>query len=119
MDNNKSRNKNQQQYHKTAMNRLIIRHARQIVQVCSNGEPMICQSNHLQNVSVMENNDDSNGGGFSLVVDENGQILNVGTDDVIGKEYEGMKFEQEIDATGKCVIPGTWIELFFSVYLPS
>ena len=96
------------------MNRLIIRHARQIAQVCSNGEPMICQSNLLQNVSVMENNNtDSNGGGFSLVVDESGRILNVGTDDVIGKEYEGIKFEQEIDATGKCIIPG--IRLFCKI----
>ena len=94
------------------MNRLIIRHARQIVQVCSNGEPMICQSNLLQNVSVMENNN-TNDEGFSLVVDESGRILNVGTDDVIGKEYEGIKFEQEIDATGKCIIPG--IRLFCKI----
>ena len=71
---------------------------------------MICESALLQNVSVLENNSDgdvtTNEGGFSLVVDEHGWILDIGADDVISRQYEGTSFEHEIDATGKCVIPG-------------
>jgi len=86
------------------MNRLIIRHARQIVQICTNREPMICDPKLLQNVSVLECNDVIKG--YSIVVDSNGNVADVGSDDVIGEKYKDQTFEKDIDATGKCVLPG-------------
>ena len=86
------------------MTRLLIQHARQIVQVCSNNQHMVCDSALLQNVSVMEGSSDATG--LSLVVDEQGKILDMGDDATVREKYKETSFEREIDATGKCIIPG-------------
>ena len=60
------------------MNRLIIRHAKQIVQVCSNKEQMVCNAESMKSVSVMESSGDDVTKGLSIVVDANGVILERG-----------------------------------------
>jgi len=87
------------------MQRLLIRHAKQIVQVCGNKETMLC-GEQTKHILVLTNDNNNDNGGVSLVVDEHGLIADIGTDDVIAAKYSGCEFARELDARGKCVLPG-------------
>jgi hypothetical protein len=90
-----------------ATHKLIVRNAKQLVTVCSQGEKvkigndmdkvtafLIVQSRALTlEVSIIENG--------SLVVDLQGIIEAVGPADEINKAYSEATFHEEIDATGK------------------
>jgi len=69
---------------------------------------MVYEPDLLKNVSVLERSgaaqDDVKG--YSLVVDGSGNILDVGEDEVVALKYADVTFDREIDATGKCVLPG-------------
>ena len=93
------------------MHKLIVRHAKQVVQVCGNQEHMLCGEQTKNIVIFGEDSED-----VSLVVDKDGKIEDIGNDDVISKKYTGCQFEKEIDANGKCVLPGMMI---FIVYIIS
>ncbi|XP_065067101.1 probable imidazolonepropionase [Rhopilema esculentum] len=81
-------------------NKLIIRHAKQIVNVCLNSETFLRGS---QMAHVASREDDN---GLSLVVGNDGCIKDFGADDEIEKKYKGCVFDKEIDASGKTVMPG-------------
>ena len=80
--------------------KLIIRHAKQIVNVCLNSETLL-RGSQMAHVATRE--DDN---GLSLVVGNDGCIKDYGADDVIEKKYKGCVFDKEIDASGKTVMPG-------------
>ena len=81
---------------------LIIRHARQIVAVCQNGERVL-KGNEMNNVVVLQ----GNGEGLSIVVDGNGKIECIDHDGVIMQKFKSSAFEAEIDASGMSVVPGS------------
>lgn len=81
--------------------KLIVRHARQIVQICAQKEKMIL-GEKAKHVVVL--GDEKNE--MALVVNNEGMIEDVGRDEVISAKYAGCTFEKEIDAKGKCVLPG-------------
>ena len=80
--------------------KLIIRHARQIVNVCKNSELMI-RGAEMSNIALTENEN-----GLSLVVGGDGLILDYGLDKEINDKYEKCVFEKEINAAGKTIMPG-------------
>lgn len=86
------------------MYRLIVRHAKQVVQICRNGELMLC-GDQMKSVAILKENDEKCGG-FSLVVDDSGHIVDIGKDRDIEAKYSSVNFQREIDASGKCVLPG-------------
>ena len=87
-------------------NLLIIRHARQIVHVCSKSEPML-RGKEMAHVAVSDNVN-----GLSLIVGDDGRIKDFGEDAEIEERYKGSVFKNEIDATGKTVMPGNYNVLF-------
>ena len=45
-------------------------------------------------------------GGVSIVVNFTGKIECIDLDDKVDHNYQDCSYEEEIDATGMCVIPG-------------
>ena len=84
--------------------RLIVRHARQIVQVCRNREVRLTGT-AMNDVCVMSA-EDFGAEGLSLVVGADGLIADIGTDREIAVKYGNAKADREIDARNKSVIPG-------------
>ncbi|XP_062522801.1 probable imidazolonepropionase isoform X2 [Corticium candelabrum] len=84
--------------------RLIVRHARQIVQVCRNKEARLI-GKEMNNVCVMTC-DECGDEGLSLIISHDGLILDVGTDREIAVKYDGVKAEREINARNKSILPG-------------
>ncbi len=80
--------------------KLMIRHACQIVNVCKNSEVML-RGKEMANVALTE---DKNG--LSLVVGNDGLILDYGTDKEIELKYQKCSFDKEINAAGQTVMPG-------------
>lgn len=85
------------------MQRLLIHHAKQVVKVCENGELMLC-GEQTKTVSLLDSKDGETG--YSLVVNEKGAIEAIGSDIEIKKRFSDGCFTKEIDASGKCVLPG-------------
>lgn len=81
------------------MHRLLVRHAKQVVTVCENGEEIL-KGKAMNNVCVLD-------GKTSIVINNEGLIDDIGEDEAIMKKYSSKMFEKEIDATDMCVIPGT------------
>lgn len=81
---------------------LIIRHARQVVAVCQNGERVL-KGNAMKNVAVLQGDGEE---GLSVVVDEQGKIECIDSDRKIEQKFKNSKFAAEIDASGMSVIPG-------------
>ncbi|KAG7456292.1 hypothetical protein MATL_G00250330 [Megalops atlanticus] len=77
--------------------RLYIKNAKQVVLVCNSGERYLTKDG-MQKLSVIENG--------SLVVGKDGLVKAVGQADTIASQFEGASFENVIDASGMCVIPG-------------
>ncbi|XP_033120039.1 probable imidazolonepropionase [Anneissia japonica] len=80
--------------------KLLIRNARQIVAVCSNGERVLC-GEAMKNPVIL--NQDGGNNGVSLVIGSDGLIKGIGSTAALSK---GIRFSKIIDATGKCVVPG-------------
>uniref|UniRef100_A0A2K5E798 Probable imidazolonepropionase n=1 Tax=Aotus nancymaae TaxID=37293 RepID=A0A2K5E798_AOTNA len=83
--------------------RLLLENARQVVLVCAGGERFLTRD-ALRSLAVLE--------GASLVVGTDGLIKAIGPADVIRRQFSGETFEEIIDCSGKCILPG--IYLFFS-----
>lgn len=81
--------------------RLRIYNARQIVQVCAARETLKAGSAQDQ-VAVIERG--------SLVVDTNGKIAAVGSDEHVAQwlltQPQPVRFEREIDGSAFCILPG-------------
>ncbi|XP_057296762.1 probable imidazolonepropionase isoform X2 [Hydractinia symbiolongicarpus] len=86
-----------------SMQRLLIHHAKQVVKVCENGELVLC-GEQTKTVSLLDSKDGETG--YSLVVNEKGAIEAIGSDIEIKKRFSDGCFTKEIDASGKCVLPG-------------
>ncbi|GFQ82279.1 putative imidazolonepropionase [Trichonephila clavata] len=83
--------------------KLLIHSAKQIVQVVKNGERVVV-GKALNNVAVLEKEENSSG--LSIVVSSDGLINDIGTDEEIHEKYKAAQFENKINATGKCILPG-------------
>lgn len=81
------------------MYRLLIRSAKQVVQVVNKGERVVAGS-AMKEVAILE------GGEYSIVVDADGKIADIGLDCDIASKYKDINFEETLDATGCSVIPG-------------
>ncbi|CAN9508480.1 unnamed protein product [Ophioblennius macclurei] len=77
--------------------KLLVKNAKQVVVVCSQGEKYLSGKN-MQTVSVVED--------ASVVVGSDGLIKAVGPADAIGSQFSEATFDTVIDATGMCVLPG-------------
>jgi len=84
-------------------NKLLVRNACQIVQVCVDNE-LLLRGEQTKEIAVLASGEV--GCGVSLVVDLEGKIADIGHDDVIASKYAGCHFDREIDASGKCILPG-------------
>ena len=85
-----------------ATNRLRIKNASQVVLVCTNGERVL-KGSAMQDIVTLEA---SGGKGLSVLVDGEGNIAAVGYEDQVDTTVPQGSYEQEIDATGMCVLPG-------------
>ncbi|XP_031571789.1 probable imidazolonepropionase [Actinia tenebrosa] len=83
------------------MSRLIIRHAKQVVMVCKNGE-RILKGEAMKEIAVFNSTDAQ---GVSVVANE-GRIECIDWDESVEKKYGDCTFDTEIDASGMCVLPG-------------
>ncbi|XP_048213946.1 probable imidazolonepropionase [Perognathus longimembris pacificus] len=77
--------------------RLLLENARQVVLVCARGERFLA-GGALRSLAVLE--------GASLVVGTDGLIKAIGPADVIQRQFSEDTFEERIDCSGKCVLPG-------------
>ncbi|KAM4882269.1 putative imidazolonepropionase isoform 2-T2 [Thomomys bottae] len=77
--------------------RLLLENARQVVLVCARGERFLAGA-ALRGLAVLE--------GASLVVGTDGLIKAIGPADVIQRQFSEDTFEERIDCSGKCVLPG-------------
>ncbi|XP_051804046.1 probable imidazolonepropionase [Acanthochromis polyacanthus] len=78
-------------------NRLLVKNAKQVVLICSNGEKFLTKHG-MQNLCVIENG--------SVVIGNDGLIKAVGPAQTIRAQYSEASFDKVIDATGMCVLPG-------------
>uniref|UniRef100_A0A2K5YF04 imidazolonepropionase n=1 Tax=Mandrillus leucophaeus TaxID=9568 RepID=A0A2K5YF04_MANLE len=76
---------------------LLLEKAQQVVLVCSRGERFLARD-ALRSLAVLE--------GASLVVGKDGFIKAIGPADVIRRQFSGETFEEIIDCSGKCILPG-------------
>ena len=81
------------------MHRLLVKHAKQVVTVCKNGETLL-KGAAMNDVSILD-------GPINIVVDENGNIDYIGEDDDISQKFGDAEFERVLDASGMCVVPGS------------
>lgn len=81
--------------------KLLIKGARQIVQV-SNTRTSVKRAEDMGHVTVLEGDK----GGYSILVDRNGQIADLGTTAAILDRHRGHQIDTILDAAGKCLLPG-------------
>lgn len=81
---------------------LRIRHAKQVVLVCNNKERLLTGES-MKNLAILEGGLDR---GVSIVVNNAGKIECVDSDDKVDQDYPNCTFEEEVDASGMCVVPG-------------
>uniref|UniRef100_A0A671G1S7 Probable imidazolonepropionase n=1 Tax=Rhinolophus ferrumequinum TaxID=59479 RepID=A0A671G1S7_RHIFE len=77
--------------------RLLLENARQVVLVCTRGERFLA-GDAVRSLAVLE--------GASLVVGTDGFIKAVGPADTIQKQFSEETFEERIDCSEKCILPG-------------
>uniref|UniRef100_A0A8C1TZR7 Probable imidazolonepropionase n=1 Tax=Cyprinus carpio TaxID=7962 RepID=A0A8C1TZR7_CYPCA len=77
--------------------RLLVKNATQVVLVCRNGEKYLTRDG-MQTLAVVENG--------SVLIGHDGLIKAVGPADIIESQFKGAKFDNVLDASGMCVIPG-------------
>uniref|UniRef100_UPI00398F0276 probable imidazolonepropionase n=1 Tax=Pristiophorus japonicus TaxID=55135 RepID=UPI00398F0276 len=76
---------------------LLVKNAAQMVLVCDNGAEYMTKGD-MQQIAVTSRG--------SIVIGRDGLIEAVGPTEVIQSKYQGVAFDQEIDASGMCVLPG-------------
>jgi hypothetical protein len=76
----------------------LIKHARQVVTVCKNGETLL-KGTAMNDVCVLN-------GPVSVVINCDGHIGYIGKDTEVSQKFEEKEFERIVDATDCCVIPG-------------
>uniref|UniRef100_T2M6L2 Probable imidazolonepropionase n=1 Tax=Hydra vulgaris TaxID=6087 RepID=T2M6L2_HYDVU len=81
---------------------LLIKNAKQVVTVCEQKEKVL-YGEDAKKVKVCDSSDNQ---GYSIVVDNSGKIEAIGLDDEIIKKYDHVTFNKEINACGKCILPG-------------
>lgn len=42
-----------------------------------------------------------------MIISSDGKIADIGSDAEMALKYSEAKFEHEVDASGKCILPGT------------
>lgn len=92
--------------------RARVRHAAQLVCVCRNGELVKVGAAAMNDVCVIENG--------ALVVDGDGKLIFVGTDaelDARAEFADAALFEHDVDASGKCVLPGNCVSILWAKFL--
>ncbi|MED6267600.1 putative imidazolonepropionase [Characodon lateralis] len=77
--------------------KLLVKNAKQVVLICNNGEKYLTKHG-MNNLSVIEN--------ASVVIGSDGLIRAVGPAETIRTQYSESSFDNVIDATGMCVLPG-------------
>ncbi|XP_076015861.1 putative imidazolonepropionase [Genypterus blacodes] len=77
--------------------RLLVRNAKQVVQICNSGEKFLTKDG-MQDLRVVENG--------SMVIGRDGLIKAVGPADAIRSQYAEASFDRVVDAEGMCVVPG-------------
>ncbi|XP_073692461.1 probable imidazolonepropionase [Garra rufa] len=77
--------------------KLFVKNATQVVLVCRNGERYLTRDG-MQTLTVVENG--------SVLIGHDGLIKAVGPADIIESQFKGAKFDNVLDASGMCVIPG-------------
>uniref|UniRef100_A0A8D1ZSG9 imidazolonepropionase n=1 Tax=Sus scrofa TaxID=9823 RepID=A0A8D1ZSG9_PIG len=77
--------------------RLLLENARQVVAVCARGERFLARD-VLHRLVVLE--------GASLVVGTDGFLKAIGPADAIRELFAEDTFEERIDCSGKCILPG-------------
>uniref|UniRef100_A0A3B3CZ59 imidazolonepropionase n=1 Tax=Oryzias melastigma TaxID=30732 RepID=A0A3B3CZ59_ORYME len=77
--------------------RLLVKNAKQLVLICSNGEKFL-NKDGMKSLSVIENG--------SVVIGRDGLIKSVGPAETISAQYPESSFDRVIDATDMCVLPG-------------
>lgn len=81
--------------------KLLVEHARQVVQVCARGEHFLSGKN-MKTMAILEGSEQ----GYSVLINSDGTIAAVGESDDIASSYSKENVDTVIDAGGKCVIPG-------------
>ncbi|KAM8978752.1 probable imidazolonepropionase isoform X1 [Sarcophilus harrisii] len=77
--------------------KLLLENAQQVVLVCARGEPYLA-GEAARSLAVLEN--------ASLVVGGDGCIKAIGPADAIRREFSKVSFEERINCSGKCILPG-------------
>ncbi|KAK2182115.1 hypothetical protein NP493_366g02016 [Ridgeia piscesae] len=87
-----------------AKHRLLIKSAKQVVQVVNNGARVLTGKDmrHLSILDASEDGDD----GLSVGLWMDGRICAVGPDKEIQEQYDDSQFDNIVDATGQCLVPG-------------
>lgn len=83
------------------MYRLLVKNAKQVVLVCNKGETLL-KGNSMSNVVILNE-------GYSLVIDEKGNLACIDVNNVVYEKYSENDFDKIIDATGCSIIPGNEI----------
>ncbi|XP_055053164.2 probable imidazolonepropionase [Misgurnus anguillicaudatus] len=81
----------------TSSFKILVKNAKQVVVVCRNGEKYLTK-NGMQTLAIIENG--------SVVIGHDGLIKAVGPADIIESQFKGTKFDQILDVSGMCVLPG-------------
>ncbi|CAF3677040.1 unnamed protein product [Rotaria socialis] len=81
--------------------RTLIYGARQIVTVTRNNDEKFLCGKDMQAIGIIK----SDTVGLSLMI-ENENIIAIGTDDDIARQFEGIEVDKKIDASGCCILPG-------------
>ena len=82
--------------------KLWLKGAKQIVQVVKNGELYLTRDS-MKSLAVLQAPD---GEGLSVIVDDNGNILDFGLDSAMEAKYAKVVCDQIVDVSGNSIIPG-------------
>ncbi|XP_064417865.1 probable imidazolonepropionase isoform X2 [Latimeria chalumnae] len=83
--------------HMSTEYRLLLKNAKQVVLVCRNGEKYLVKEG-MQSLAVVEN--------ASIVVGKDGLIKAVGPAIAVDSQFHEASFENIIDCSGMCMLPG-------------
>ncbi|VDI75746.1 imidazolonepropionase [Mytilus galloprovincialis] len=82
--------------------KLLVRSAKQVVTVRNDGAKVVCGKD-MQAVDIIDGDDND---GVNILISKSGKIEFVGKKSKFEEKYKNLTVDVEIDATGKCVIPG-------------
>ncbi|XP_037090879.1 probable imidazolonepropionase [Pollicipes pollicipes] len=81
--------------------RLLLHSARQVVQVCSDGQ-LALRGAEMGRLAVLDRPD----GGLAVAVDSDGKIAAIGSNESVLAAYPESSFEQVMDVSGQVLLPG-------------